>query len=86
MDNRGRELYMTWAFFFAPRACGWRAIAHGVSGISGFGLGCQLRRVGILGWWWGFWSFEFQRHLFRDFGSMFLVIFGVLIGGYVELI
>jgi hypothetical protein len=30
----------------APRL---RDIAHGVTGISGFGLGCQLRRVGILG-------------------------------------
>ena len=53
MDNRGRELDMTWAFFFAHRACVCRAIAHGVSGISGFGLGCQLRRVGIWGLGWG---------------------------------
>ena len=48
MDNRGREMGGTWAFFFrAPRLC--RAIAHGAPFISGFGLGWKARCVGIWG-------------------------------------
>jgi hypothetical protein len=46
-------------------------MAHGVSFISGFGLGCQTRRVGL---WGG--GLEFRiSDVFGNFGSMFLGIF-----------
>ena len=51
----------TWAFFLSRSHCVARAIARVVSGISGFGLGCQTRRVGL--WGGGFLEFGIQMFL-----------------------